>query len=130
LPSGAEQDAITVLVVDDHPGFLGALESLIRSARDLLLLGSASDAEGAVMLTGQLHPRVVVMDLAMPGVNGVEATRRLLDLRLPPTVVALSGSHELIREAVAAGAAFTVLKDVDPDRLLGLIRDAGRQSAH
>ena len=65
------------------------------------------------------------MDLAMPGVNGVEATRRLRRQRLPPAVVALSGSHELIREAVTAGAAFTLLKDVDPDRLLAVIRAAG-----
>jgi CheY-like chemotaxis protein len=122
-----EHGSITVLVVDDHCGFRRALESLIRSAPDLLLLGSVSDGEEAVRLSAQLHPRVVVMDLVMSGVNGVEATRRLLHQQLPPTVVALSGSHELIRDAVAAGAAFTALKDVDPECLLRLIRAAGRQ---
>jgi DNA-binding NarL/FixJ family response regulator len=123
--SDAESPRVTVLVVDNHPGFRGALEALIRSAGDLVLLGSACDGEEAVVLSARLRPRVVVMDLAMPGVDGVEATRRLLGQRLPPVVVALSGSHELIRDAVSAGAAFTVLKDVDPDRLLGLIRAAG-----
>jgi DNA-binding NarL/FixJ family response regulator len=127
--SGSRSDAgagrITVLVVDDHAGFRRALESLVRSAGDLFLLGSACGGEEAVRLSAQLRPRVVVMDLGMPRVNGVEATRRLRGQQLPPAVVALSGSHELIREAAAAGAAFTVLKDVDPQHLLQVIRSAG-----
>ncbi len=57
--------------------------------------------------------------------DGVEATRRVRGRQRAPAVVALSGSHELIREAVAAGAAFAVLKDVDPGRLLEVIRAAG-----
>jgi DNA-binding NarL/FixJ family response regulator len=116
--------AITVLVADDHPGFRRALESLIRSEEDLVLLGSARDGEEAVRLSTQLRPRVLVMDLVMPGVDGVEATRRVCRHRSPPVVVALSGSHELMRDAVAAGAAFTLLKDVDPERLLQVIRAA------
>jgi DNA-binding NarL/FixJ family response regulator len=75
-------------------------------------------------LTAELQPQVVVMDLAMPGVNGVEATRRVRSKQEPPAVVALSGSRELIREAVAAGAAYTLLKDVDPEQLLRVIRAA------
>jgi CheY-like chemotaxis protein len=122
--SAGEQDRITVLVVDDHPGVRCGLESLVRSARDLVLLGSASGGEEAVVLTTRLRPRVVVMDLAMPGVDGVEATRRVRRQDPAPVVVALSGSHELIRDAVAAGASFTVLKDVDPGRLLEVIRTA------
>jgi DNA-binding NarL/FixJ family response regulator len=113
-----------VLVVDDHPSFRCALEALVRSAGDLVLLGSACSGEEAVLLATALRPRVVVMDLAMPGVNGVEATRRVRRQHPAPVVVALSGSHELIRDAVAAGAAFTVLKDVDPERLLDVIRAA------
>jgi DNA-binding NarL/FixJ family response regulator len=65
------------------------------------------------------------MDLGMPGLNGVEATRRVRCRHPAPVVVALSGSHELIREATAAGAASTMLKDVDPVRLLEAIRAAG-----
>lgn len=124
LKSDAEPAGLTVLVVDDHAGFRRALESLVRSAGDLVLLGAACGGEEAVRLSAQLRPRVVVMDLGMPGVNGVEATRRLRDQQQPPVIVALSGSHELIREAVAAGAAFTVLKDENPARLLDVIRAA------
>jgi DNA-binding NarL/FixJ family response regulator len=122
-----DRAAITVLVADDHPGFRCALESLVRSAVDMVLLGSAGDGEQAVRLTTRLGPRVVVMDLVMPGVDGVEATRRVRAHRCPPAVIALAGSHERMRDAVAAGAAFTVLKDVDPERLLSVIRKAGRQ---
>jgi DNA-binding NarL/FixJ family response regulator len=114
----------TVMVVDDHPGVRCALESLIRNSADLLLVGSARDGAEAVRLAGQLRPEVVVMDLALPGVNGVEATRRVRAQNCPPAVVALSGSRELVRDALAAGAAFTVLKDEDPRELLKVIRTA------
>lgn len=119
----------TVVVADDHTGFRNALESLIRSAADLELLGSARDGEEAVRLATQLRPQVVVMDLAMPRVNGVEATRRVRRRHPAPAVVALSGSHELRRDAIAAGATFTILKDVDPVRLLDVIRAAGGRLA-
>lgn len=125
--TASDRAAITVLVADDHPGFRCALESLVRSAVDLVLLGSAGDGAEAVRLTTRLRPRVVVMDLAMPGVDGVEATRRVRAHRCPPAVIALSGSHERMRDAVAAGAVFAVLKDVHPERLLNLICTAARQ---
>jgi DNA-binding NarL/FixJ family response regulator len=115
---------ITVLVVDDHAGFRRALEGLLRNTPDLDLVGSACGGEEAVALTARIRPRVVIMDLAMPGLNGVDATRRVLAQVGPPTVVALSGSRELMRDAVAAGAALTLLKDVDPAELLDLIRSA------
>jgi DNA-binding NarL/FixJ family response regulator len=119
-----DAEPISVLVADDHLGFRSALESLLRSTRDLMVLATACDGEEAVSLAARLRPRVIVMDLAMPGVDGVEATRRVRDQKPPPVVVALSGSRELMREAVAAGAAFTLLKDVDPQELLAVIRAA------
>jgi DNA-binding NarL/FixJ family response regulator len=111
-----------VLVVDDHPGFRRALEKALRRAPGLRLVGTACDGEGAVLMSEQLRPRVVVMDLAMPGISGVEATRRLMAQREPPAVVALSGSRELMREAIAAGAHGTLLKEADPTDLLATIR--------
>jgi DNA-binding NarL/FixJ family response regulator len=114
--------AITVLVVDDHPRVRRALECALRRARGLVLVGSARNGEEAIQLTARLQPRVVVMDLAMPGITGVEATRRLMAQQNPPAVVALSGSRELMRAAVAAGACSTVLKDADLSELLATIR--------
>jgi DNA-binding NarL/FixJ family response regulator len=120
----SHRDRTTVVVADDHPGFRCALESLVRSARDLRLIGSACDGAEAVRLTAQLMPHVVVLDLTMPGMNGVEATRVIRRRHPGSAVVALSGSHELTRDVIAAGAACSVLKDVDPMRLLDVIRAA------
>jgi DNA-binding NarL/FixJ family response regulator len=124
----ADDGRTTVLVADDHPGFRFALEALVHSADDLRLVGSARDGAEAISLTTQLGPQVVVMDLTMPGINGVEATRSIRRGSPAPAVIALSGSHELTKDAIAAGAAFTILKDVDPVRLLEVIRVAAGPS--
>lgn len=125
LPGGP--DAITVLVVDDHPGFRRALDRALRRAPGLRLVASARSGEEAIALSAQFAPRVVVMDLAMPGMSGVEATRRLMRQPDPPAVVALSGSRELMRDAIAAGACRALLKEGDLTELLTTIRlAAGR----
>jgi DNA-binding NarL/FixJ family response regulator len=113
---------VRVIVVDDHDGFRAALESVLRATADLRVVGSASNAQEAIALAARLVPDVIVMDLAMPGVDGVEATRRLHCSSRPPPVIALSGSRALMREAVAAGAALTLLKDADPADLVAGIR--------
>jgi DNA-binding NarL/FixJ family response regulator len=113
---------VTVLVVDDHAGFRRAIETALRRAPGLRLVGSACNGEEAVLMSARLHPRVVVMDLAMPGVSGVEATRRLMAQPRPPAVVALSGSRELMREAIAAGAREALLKEAGLTELLSAIR--------
>jgi two-component system chemotaxis response regulator CheB len=64
-----------VLVVYDHAGFRRALEAALRRAPDLVLVGSARDGHEAVSMASRLRPRVMVMDLAMPGVSGVEGCR-------------------------------------------------------
>jgi DNA-binding NarL/FixJ family response regulator len=115
-----------VLVVDDHPGFRRALEQALGRAPGFRLVGSAGNGEEALRMTAQLRPRVVVMDLAMPGMTGVDATRRLMAGREPPAVVALSGSRELMRDAVAAGARGTLLKEADLTELLATIRHVAR----
>lgn len=115
-------DAITVLVVDDHPGFRLALERALRRSPGLRLVGSACSGDEAIVMNTRLEPRVVVMDLAMPGMSGVEATRRLMEQPGPPAVVALSGSRELMRDAIAAGACRALLKEGDLTELLTTIR--------
>jgi DNA-binding NarL/FixJ family response regulator len=115
-------DAITVLVVDDHPGFRLALERALRRSPGLRLVGSARNGEEAIAMSARLAPRVVVMDLAMPGVSGVEATRELMRQPDAPAVVALSGSRELMRDAIAAGACRALLKEGDLTELLTTIR--------
>lgn len=120
----SDRPPVTVLIVDDHPRVRAALELLLGSSEALRLVGSACSGEEAVEFAAALSPAVIVMDLAMPGLGGVEATRQIRAFRRPPVVVALSGSRELMRDAVAAGAAVTVLKDEDPQRLLEVIAAA------
>jgi DNA-binding NarL/FixJ family response regulator len=115
-------EPIPLLIVDDHPGCRRALETALSRAPGLRLVGSACNGEEALVTSGQLHPRVVVMDLAMPGISGVEATRRLMAQQEPPAVVALSGSRELMREVIAAGARAALLKEADLSELLTTIR--------
>jgi DNA-binding NarL/FixJ family response regulator len=78
-------------------------------------------------MSARLHPRVVVMDLAMPGVSGVEATRRLMAQHRPPSVIALSGSRELMRDAIDAGARKALLKEAGLSELLAAIRHVASQ---
>ena len=117
---------IHVLIVDDHAGVRSAIEALIARTPGLRVVGSASSGAAAVERAARLRPAVVVMDLGMPGVNGVEATREICKERPAPMVVAFSASRELWREARAAGAAHTVLKDSDPRILLDTIRTVAR----
>jgi DNA-binding NarL/FixJ family response regulator len=89
-----------------------------------MLVGSARSGEEAIQLAADLRPQVIVMDLAMPGLGGVAATRRIRAQRFAPAVVALSASRALMREAVAAGAGYTMLKEEDPQLLLDVIQAA------
>ena len=126
-PAASTASAPTsVLLVDDHVGFRCALERLLAATDDLRVVGAASDGAQAVELVARLRPDVVVMDLAMPVLSGVEAVRRIRTDHKPPVVVALSGSRAMWREARAAGVSRTILKDEDPEQLIAAIRAAAR----
>jgi len=124
---GAACDDVDVLVVDDHPGVRCAIEALVARTPGLRLVGSASSGAGAIEGVARLQPEVVVMDLGMPGINGVEATREICEGRIAPVVVAFSGSRALWHEARTAGAAYALLKDEDPQTLVETIRTAARR---
>ncbi len=72
-------DPLRVLVADDHPLFRSGLRALLAAVPETAVVGEATTGEEAVALTAELLPNVVVMDLQMPGVSGIEATRRVLD---------------------------------------------------
>lgn len=117
---------IGVLLVDDHPLVRAGLTALIDGADDLAVVGEAGGAAEAVELAGRVHPRVVLMDLSMPEVDGVEATRLVLEVAPDAAVVILTSFHDRDRVtgALQAGAVGYVLKDSDPRDLLGAIRSA------
>jgi DNA-binding NarL/FixJ family response regulator len=117
---------IDVLVVDDHPVVRAGLVALVGGAGDLRVVGEAVDGEQAVELGARLRPDVVLMDLSMPVLDGVGATRQLLAEHPGCAVVVLTSFADQARveEALAAGAVGYLLKDSDPRDLLAAVRSA------
>lgn len=119
---------IKVLVVDDQAVVRDGLRVILDAAEDLQVVGAAEDGEAAVALTDRRRPDVVLMDVRMPRMDGIEATRRILDAGLPaPKVLVLStfGEDEYVYGALHAGASGFLLKDAQPAQ----IRDAVRAVA-
>ncbi|MDQ1466711.1 MAG: hypothetical protein QOH10_1126 [Actinomycetota bacterium] len=117
---------IRVLIVDDHALVRRGLEQLIASAPDLEIVGAAADGEEAVRLAGERTPDVILMDLSMPALDGIEATRRITESRPEVHVVVLTSfdDKQRILDALAAGATGYLLKDAEPDEVLAAIRTA------
>lgn len=119
-------EPITILLADDHHVVRFGLKNYLGTLPDLEVVGEASTGRQAVELATQLAPDVVLMDLYMPDMDGVEATR-LVKARSPRTqVIILTSYHadEHIFPAIRAGALSYVLKDIDPDELVDAIRRA------
>lgn len=119
---------IRVMIVDDHAVVRAGLERLLANYDDVELVGSAGDGEEAVLLCAEVHPDVVLMDLAMPVLDGVEATRRIVAAHPETQVVVLTSFSDRagIFGALDAGAIGFLLKDAEPDDLIRGIRAAAR----
>jgi DNA-binding NarL/FixJ family response regulator len=117
---------IRVLIADDHAVVRRGLEELLATTSDVELVGAAVDGEEAVRLAHELHPDVVLMDLSMPRLDGVAATRRIVEDVPGAHVVVLTtfSDERRILDALRAGAIGYVLKDVEPDELIGAVRAA------
>jgi len=121
---------IRVLVVDDNAGFRESLLSLL-DAGNLQVVGEAGSGAEALALVGTLRPDVVLMDVRMPTMNGIEATRRLKE-RFPEVGVVALSSHEdqeIVRGMLVAGACGYVLKDSDGDEILTAVNRAAEGGA-
>jgi DNA-binding NarL/FixJ family response regulator len=121
----------TILLVDDHHLVRAGLASLIDSADDLHVVGQAANGQQAIELAAALTPDVVLMDLSMPEIDGVETTRRLLAIHRTANVVVLTSFSDQARvaDALAAGAVGYLLKDCEPRDLLAAVRAAAQGHA-
>jgi len=116
-----------VLVADDHPLFRDGLRTLLSSAPDAELVGEATTGEEAVSLTSELQPDVVLMDVQMPGMGGIEATRRIArdSAHARVLVVTMFEDDATVFQAMRAGARGYVLKGANYDEMLRAIRAVG-----
>lgn len=104
---------ITVLLVDDHSLVRRGFRRMLEDESDMEVVGEAGDGENAIKLAAELHPQVVVMDCALPGINGLQATRQILN-SAPDTAVLMLSMHTentWVRQAIEAGAKGYILKD-------------------
>ncbi|MFC5678033.1 response regulator [Aeromicrobium endophyticum] len=116
----------SVLLVDDHQLVRAGLVALVDSTDDLAVVGQAADGREAVRAAGVLQPDVVLMDLSMPVMDGVEATRQLVAAMPDVRIVVLTSFSDQgrVADALAAGAIGYLLKDCEPEQLLAAIRSA------
>ena len=117
-------DRIRVMIVDDHPVVRKGLSTFLSHEGDMEVVGLASDGEEAIDMAVAVSPDVVLMDLSMPGIGGIEATKRLVERNPDIRVMMLTsfGGHERMVEALKNGAVGYVVKDTAPAELLRVIR--------
>ena len=124
-------DPLRVLIADDHPLFRSGLRALLGAVPDTAVVGEATTGKEAIALAVELQPDVIVMDLQMPGVSGIEATRRILDTspHIGVLVVTMFEDDYSVFAAMRAGAKGYVLKDADEEDMLHAIRAVGKGEA-
>jgi len=120
----AKKDELTVLIADDHPLVREALHRALDVEEDMKVVAEASDGEEAVKLASELKPDVVVMDIVMPKLNGIEATRRIKEIAPDTAILILTAydDEEYVLGLLDAGAAGYLLKSARGRDLAGAIR--------
>lgn len=121
---GTITEQIRVIVADDHPAFREGLVRLLAEEKDIEILAQANDGEEAVELARQLSPDVVIMDIAMPKRNGIEATRAIKEIS-PNTAILIFSAYDYdayVLGAIQAGASGYLLKNVRVLELVNAIR--------
>lgn len=124
-------DAIRVLIVDDHPMFRDGLRSLLESTAGFDVTGEAATGAEAVDLAAELQPDIVVMDLNMPGMNGVEATRAISDAapRSAVLVLTMLENDDSVFATLRAGARGYILKSAAPVEITRAVQSVARGEA-
>jgi DNA-binding NarL/FixJ family response regulator len=122
---------LRVLLADDHPVFRKGLRALLTSLPEATVVGEATDGEQAIRLAAQHQPDVVVMDINMPGINGVEATRRIIAARPDTAVLVLTmfDDDDSVFAAMRAGARGYLVKGSDTDDVVRAITAVGNGGA-
>ncbi len=125
------QSRLRVLIADDHPLFRHGILALLAATPDFDVVGEATNGEEVIHMAGEFQPEVILMDVNMPGVNGIESTRRILqehpDIRI--LVVTMFEDDASVFMAMRAGARGYLLKDAQKEDMLRAIRAVGSGEA-
>lgn len=124
--------SIRILLADDHKMFREGLRALIEEQTNMKVVGEAEDGRAALWLARKLSPDVVVMDISMSGLNGIEATRQIMSAAYGIKVLALSmhDDHRIVEEMVMAGASGYLLKDCAFEELIHAIRKVAEEGTY
>ncbi|SRR5216683_1497776 len=124
-------DPLRVLIADDHPLFRKGMRALLIAAQDIEVVGEATTGQEVIELAATLQPDVILMDLQMPGINGIEATRQILHTspHIRILVITLFEDDASVFSALRAGARGYVLKDAKEEEILRAIRSVGSGEA-
>lgn len=121
----SKQHRISIFIVDDHPMFREGLQQALMLEDDVNIIGHAENGEDALRLVRQLEPEVVVLDINLPVMNGMQVARQLRSDRRKAAIIMLTAYHdeEQVLHAMRTGAAAYCSKDITPDELIKVIRD-------
>lgn len=121
-------ETIGIVIVDDHPLFREGVRNVINAESDLKVLAEGLTGDEAVPLIREHQPRIALIDVNLPGMNGIQVTRQIVNEHLPTTVVLLTAYDDLeqIFHAFRAGAAAYCSKDIEAGKLMDVIRQVAR----
>jgi DNA-binding NarL/FixJ family response regulator len=127
----ARDNTLSILIADDHPVFRNGLRGLLNAMPDMEVVGEATTGEDAVARAMDLQPDLILMDIKMPGTNGIEASRRILQNspHIGILILTMFEDDNSVFAAMRAGARGYVLKDTDEEEIVRAIRVVGKGEA-
>jgi len=126
MPDTASDTPASILLIDDHPLLRQGIKQLVEMESDITVAGEASNATDGIRLATELEPDLILMDLNMPEINGIEALKKLRELNISSRIImfTVSDQEDDVVSALRAGADGYLLKDMEPEDMIAQLRQA------